>query len=122
MILLITNILFVILCIIEAFGDHYTILDMTKDEHNRKWHTIDFLYYFVLACFFSYYVSIYAGICLGLIRFSVFPFVLNRLRDKPTFYMSKKGIEGFLTKYIPSELIMIGSFITTIIITIWQTK
>jgi hypothetical protein len=119
--ILIINLTFVILCIVEAYNDHYSILDMCKDDHSKQWHTAGFIYYIILAALVYYLSSnIWVIPCLGLIRLSVFPFALNLLRGKPAFYMSKKGIDGLLTKYIPSELVIIGSFALTIIITIWQ--
>lgn len=115
--MLLYNLFFILLNIIEAKHDYHVIQGASHDNviDNRKWHQWGGAFSFVLAIFFSFTISKYLGIMYLGYRAFIFPMSLNLFRGKPLFYLSKAGFEGWFVSKNIKILYYLGALITIIL-------
>lgn len=92
-----------IVAFIEPFHDYYVIVssDPSKVRENGLWHKFDLLQWIAIYALIAYVAQNWWIIVFGgLVRQFCMQTVLNRLRSLPTFYLSSKGLDGFLSKWI----------------------
>lgn len=110
------QIFLILLCLAEVPHDKAQILDSKNDYlQQKRWHLWSGIYYCMVAIFFGYLIGMpYFNIVILLqsfcIRLIFFGNILNVARKgwKEFFYLSDKGIDGIIKKYIGG----IGLFIS----------
>jgi len=111
--MLIQNIILIILTIIDANYNLYIINGANSNDfiNNRKWHKWGSLLAMGFGLTIGYLSNNYllSGLYLSY-RATTFPLVLNLLREKPIFYLSKNGFEGIFAKRNLEWLYFLGGF------------
>lgn len=99
--MLINNIILILLTIIDANYNLYIINGANPSDfiNNRKWHKWGGLLALGFALAIGYFASNYflSGLYLSY-RATTYPMILNLLRNKPLFYLSAAGFEGWFVK------------------------
>ena len=119
--MIILNIILIILTIIDANYNLYIINGANPNDfiNNRKWHKWGGLLALGFALTIGYLSNNYllTGLYLSY-RATTFPIVLNLLRGKPFFYLSKNGFEGWFVKKNLQWVYYLGGVISLIILNI----
>jgi hypothetical protein len=99
--MLIQNIILILLNIIDAYYNLYIIRGSNPNDilNNRKWHQWSGWFALGFAFYIGYYVNWYYGGLYLAYRATAFPMALNLLREKPLFYLSAAGFEGWFVKH-----------------------
>ena len=110
--MLLTNILFFIISLLDAHYNLYIINGANPNDviNNRKWHKWGGAMHFAISVYISVVSSVYIGGLYLAYRATVFPIALNLLRGKPIFYLSKNGFEGMFVKRNLEWLYFLGGF------------
>lgn len=116
--MLIHNIILILLNIFEAKHDLYVIkgADLNNVIDNRKWHKWSGMFALGLAIYLSVYINIILGPLYLCYRATMFPMALNLFREKPLFYLSNAGFEGWFVKKHIQLLYFLGGLISIIIL------
>ena len=107
----------IILSIIEA--NHDSIIEKIQDKRQlkniKKWHSIDFLYHFVLAILLTlvidnlFVLPIYASV-----RYLVFNTVLNLYMKRPVFYLGTTSAIDKMFRKIPAVPFILAAIVLTV--------
>jgi hypothetical protein len=95
---------FAALCVLEAYHDK-VVIDLQNyslpnyQELSKKWHKRSFYYVLLASCTIAFVLDSYWLVApLMACRSVVFNPVLNLIRGKGFFYLSDKGLDGFILK------------------------
>jgi hypothetical protein len=111
-----------ILALVEPFHDYYVIngADSKKVRENSLWHKIDLLQWVLIYAVLAYVAqNPFVFIFGGLVRQFCMQVVLNTLRSKPTFYLSSKGVDGFLSKWVGGFWVAVLSLLGAISVVVF---
>ena len=110
--IILTNILFFIISLLDAHYNLYIINGANPNDviNNRKWHKWGGAMHFGIAVYIGIISSFFIGALYLAYRATIFPIVLNLLREKPIFYLSKNGFEGIFVKRNLEWLYFLGGF------------
>jgi hypothetical protein len=111
----------IFICLIEVYHDKFVILggDGRKKWENSMWHKTDLFLWIIVYGLVAYVVNdwrifLFAALC----RQFMMHVVLNLALDKPTFYLSDKGVDKVL-KRIGGETVAVISLLGAVAMGLW---
>lgn len=110
-----------LLCVTEVMHDKYVILgsDPNKKWENAIWHRVDVFGWILAYAAISYAMNDYRYFLFAaFLRQFCMHVVLNLALDKPTFYLSDKGVDKVL-KRIGGEVVAVISLLGAVLTGFW---
>ncbi len=109
------------ICLVEVYHDKYVILggDGRKKWENSMWHKADLVIWIILYTLIAYLVKDWRiFLFAAFLRQFCMHVVLNLALDKPTFYLSDKGVDKIL-KRIGGEVVAVISLLGAVLTGFW---